>query len=430
MSLSRGAAVRIALLALLFAAGAWIATLKQRAKPGAESLDLGPQPRIASIQRLVQSGESDSLVVEERRGTYWVVHPIADRASDEAVAEVLRQLNGLKAQRLLPEATGSAFGLEPPRSRLRAVGSRGEQFTLALGDSAAVASAVYARVGGRIALIDAFTARRYFRPNLAFLRDSYPTALGPGPVDSIEVLAGEFGFAARRLSAEHWVVRHPRGLELDPLPVNRAIQYLRTPTIRDYDDRTKDLRSVGLDPPRATWILHQGGRADTVRIGRPTDDQAAVHIVPAHRRVIALLGSDFFRDFVDGWPRVAERRLMSLPVDSVQTIEFVGGGSGLARVNGVWSEVQSGNAVQDTASLGRDLRNLHALRWREYPLRAVTPRGEQSIAIRLASVARDETLFFAVSSDTVAFARSTRRARWGLVSAFVPRAWRYRANHR
>ncbi|MFN8546838.1 MAG: DUF4340 domain-containing protein [Candidatus Eisenbacteria bacterium] len=421
--------MRIALLALLFAGGAWITTLQRRAKPAVESLDFGPMPRIASLERLVLIGAGDSLVVEARRGAYWVVHPIVDRASDEAMAEVLRQLNGLKAQRLLPESGGSAFGLEPPRSRLRAIGSRGEHYSLALGDSAAVASALYARAGGRIALIDAFTARRYFRPNLAYLRDSYPTALGPGPVDSIEVVAGTFGFAARRLSAEHWVTRYPRGLDLDPLPVNRAIQFLRTPTIRDYDDRSRDWSALGLDPPRALWILHQGGRADTVRIGHPTADQQAVRIMPSHRPVVALMGSDFFRDFVDGWPRLAECRLMSMPVDSVQSIEFVGRGAGFRRSEGGWSAHPSERAVEDTASFGRDLRNLHALRWREYPLHASTPRGDASIAIRLASVARDETLFFAVENDTVAYAKSTRRARWGVVSAFVPRSWRYRANH-
>ncbi len=420
---------RIVLLLLLAAAGFWLTTLKKAPVAPVESLEVGPHPPLDRLDRLVLSGQRDSVVIVAEGAAYWLIHPVRDRASDEVIAEIWRQMNVLKATRLLPDVRGAAFGLEPPRFRLRARDRGGRTFALDVGDSAAVASATYARVDGRIALLDGFTARRYFRPNLDYLRDVYPTSLGAGPVDSIEVRIDGRSLRAVRRSAEHWITRAPREIDLDALVVNRAVQFLRQPSIREYRDGVIDRHAVGLDPPRALWILHQAGRADTVAIGNPTADQSAVHIVPAHRPVIALMGSDFFRDFVDGWPRLADLRLLSIPTDSVTSITFLERGDALARKDGIWQWERGGIVIADTASFGRDLRNLGVLRWRSYPITPLASPAGERLTLRIASPTRAETLLIAAGNDTIDYARSSRHPRWGVVGVLSGRTWRYRATH-
>lgn len=418
------------LILLLVGVGVWFARL-DRSTPTTEAgeTSLGPQPPFTGITRAVFVGAGDSLVVTREGARWWVTHPLRDLASEERMTELLRELNGLKAQRVLPDREGRPFGLAPAHHRIRLTDESGREFRIALGDSAPAASALYGKVDGedRVVLLDSFTMRRHFRPQLTYYRDTFATQFGPGPLDSLEVRIPEVGFRGIRRSAERWTARYPAGLELDPLPINRAIQHLRLPNIRGYVDQPGDLHALGLNPPRAVWILFQAGRAETVRVGSPTPDQESVHIVPSGRNVVALIGSDFFRDFVDGWPRLAERRLLSIPRDSIRVIRFLDGVGGYLRERGRWSEALSGAAVADTAAFGRDFRNLLGLRYRSYPRRSTPPRVSEVTRVLVRSATQVETLWIAVDSDTTAWARSSRRPDWGNVSPLVVKAWRYRA---
>lgn len=419
----------------------WVFSLSRR--PPEESGTAAPRPSTphpaaparvnddALPRRLVfVSGSRDSLVIERRDGEYWVLSPIVDLASDETVREIARQIDGLAPTRRLPDVDARPFGLEPPRRRTRVEWPGGRVWTLALGDSAPAASAYYARLQDdpQVALLDQYAVRQYFSPSLTLLRDRYPSHLDVGPLDSVTVITRTSRFRAARRSAEHWIAREPAALPVDPLRLNRALERLRQPTIVDFPPiQFVDLPAMGLEPPRATWILHQGSQHDTVRIGHATRDQKHAVCLPARRRAAAFLSSELYRDLVDGWPALADLRLTRLSPDSVIAVEFLyPAAPALTRSAQGWQRASA--TVRDADQLARDLMNLTQLQWRRYPVEAPNAPAEPlRLALRTAS--RAETISLGAPRDSLGLATASGRDRWGWVSPLVWRAWRYRATH-
>jgi hypothetical protein len=415
---------------------AWLA--RQR-KPGPSTDDLlGPGDSFGEPTRLVFLQDRDSVVVVRRGETYWVVYPIADRANELRLAQTGRTLRKLRAKRVLPDTSGAVYGLSPPRARIEAVGKNGVRWGLALGDSSPVQKQIYARLDGAgqpIVLLDHFDVQRDFLPSLTELRSPVVLPLPSPLVDSISVVTPEYRLRAYRVSREKWIAREPAGLKLDPLPINRAIGYLRQPQIHEFlDDSTGSLHSMGLDPPRATWIVCQAGRCDSVRFGNPTGPGQTVYCIPAERERPVLLAYGFYRDFVDGWPRLADLRLLSLDPDSVLSVDFLRGGEGggYRKADSGWVREPGDLTVSGRRGLKRDLENLTKLRWRSYPVREAAPPGDpdERLELRLATASRAETLVLAeAEADTLAWTTSSWRRRWGKAAAADYRVWRYRSEH-
>jgi hypothetical protein len=280
-------------------------------------------------------------------------------------------------------------------------------------------------------LLDRFTVRKYFYPELRTVRDPVPTALRPGPIDSVAVLVPGRELHAARISRELWRMRVPAGLEADPLVLNGVVRQLRDPSIIDYPPPSAPLRTLGLDPPRAAWVLCQGSRQDTVWVGHGAPDQQGVYILPAHREGPAVLSSEHFRSLVDGWPGLVDRRLLRLAMDSVTVVEFPGCSLSFHREQGTWRRYPGGSEMPRASALKQDLVNLAALRWTRYPLpEELPPRGAERLVVRLATPSKAETLALAAPVDTLGWARATHASRWGRVPAATWIAWSYHATRR
>jgi hypothetical protein len=429
----RPRAVELLLLAALLAALGWVALLRRGHPTAGGSNAIGPGPELGPPTRITFPSGHDSIVVVRTGDEYEVIHPVQDRAAPLFVAEVLHTIGGLTANRVLEGAADRTYGLEGPGPVLRLVDAAGRSWSLRLGDEAPVGSLFYARVGPPPAptvMLDRFTARKYFLPELRTVRDPAATALRPGPIDSVMVLVPGRDLYAARIGREFWKVRAPAGLDADPATLNGVVRLLRDANILDYPPPGASLRALGLDPPRAVWVLCQGSRRDTVRIGHGTSDQKGVFVRPAHRSTPAILPSERFRSLVDGWPSLVDRRLLRLPTDSIIAVEFPGRQLSLRREKDGWRRFPGGTELQRPAGLDQDLANLAALRWVRYPLpEEPPPRGSKRLMVRLATPSVAETLLLAAPVDTVGWARATRAPRWGRVSAAAWIAWSYRAAH-
>lgn len=431
--MSRERLGRIALLVALGGMLAWFLILRSRVEPDAAQADVGAPEELREPVRLVFRAGSDSLVVELTGPDYQIVWPFTDRAAITRVKDVARNAVDLEPTRVLSDDTGR-YGLDPPRYSLTLEAASGRRWTLAMGDSSAVGSEVYARVLGRdepVFLMRSFTVRRYLHPDPSWLRDPVALPLDSPVIDSLQVWNRTHPLRARREGVDRWIATSPSGLALDPLPINRTLRELRGPNLRGFSPEMS-LRDAGLDPPRARWIIHQGARSESISIGRFTDSTAAeLYVLPSGRSVVARMSSDFFRDLVDGWPALAEMHLVSESFDSLRTISFLegGDGGGYRKEAGVWFRDPSGVKVAGAKALEFDLDNLSKLAWQRYPLDPLSPRGSR-LTMRLVYPSSAETLWFAgVEGDTTALARSSRRRPWGEIDATQFRIWSYRANH-
>jgi hypothetical protein len=425
---------RLLLLAVLVLAVIWVIRLRDRRPPPQEAERLGLPADWGETLRWVFVRGRDSAVVERDGSELWIRKPFRDRADPILLSEVERQARELKVARFLPDTSLGEFALDPPRAGLLLRSRTGAEWGLALGDSSPVGTEVYVRpLQGRVrvALIDQFTARKYLAPSPEALRDRVPAPLNPGAVDSIKVLAPGHDLAARRVSQDRWISREPRGLPLDPLAIAQVVEFLRSPGIQGFPDRMTPPARLGLAPPRAVWILYQGDRADSVRVGSPTPNQQSVHILPAGRGLPALVGSDCFRSLVDGWPALAQRKLLSVAPESVEAVEFLGDvrGGSFEREGRGWVRLPGRRPAAQPQLLESDLRNLTVLQWRNYPEPPTTPRSRLRLALRLRTEQRAETLMLAAPVDSVAWVRSSPQPRWGVISDQIWRTWRYRLEH-
>jgi hypothetical protein len=423
--------VELILLALLLAAVGWVVQLQRRHSTPGGPLAVGPGPEFGPPVRISFPSGSDSIVATGQADEFAIIHPVRDRAAPLFLAEVLRSVAELRAKRVLTGGANRGYGLDGPGPALRLTDAAGHTWTLRLGDEAPTGSLVYARVGVPSApplLLDRFTVRKYFLPELQTVRDPSPTALRPGPIDSVVVLVPGRELRAARINRDLWRISVPAGLEADPVALNGVVRLLRDPTILSYPSMAVPLRTLGLDPPRATWILCQGLRQDTVRVGHGTPDQQGVFIRPAYRGAPAVLSSERFPSLVGGWPGLVDRHLLGLVIDSVAVVEFPGRPISLRREHGIWRCYPGGNEMSRVPALEQDLGNLAALRWIRFPLpEEPPPRSAARLLVRLATPSVAETLVLAAPADTLGWARGTHAPRWGRVPASAWIAWSYRA---
>lgn len=425
----RSRVVELVLVALLALAVGWVVQLQRHRPAPVGPVGVGPGSDFGLPVRITFRSGPDSIVVVRDNDRFVIVHPLRDRADPLFIAEMLRKVGELKAERVLGAESGAGYGLDGLGPVVRVTAAQGKAWALCLGGEAPAGSLVYARVGAPpspVILLDRFTAQKYFVPKLSTLRDPTPTELRPGPIDSVAVLVPGRDLRAVRIGRDLWRTRVPAGIDIDPGMMNSVIRLLRDPTIVDFPPFSPDV--LGLDPPRATWILSQGSRHDTVWVGRGTADQQGVYIRPARRLTPATIPSERFRNLVDGWPGLADRRLLRLPVDSVTVVGFPGRSVFFRREQGTWRRFPDGSVLSRAVALNQDLANLAALRWTRFPWpEEPPPGGAARLSVRLATPSAAETLFLAAPADTLGWARSTRAPLWGRVSLSTWTAWIYRA---
>jgi hypothetical protein len=275
------------------------------------------------VQELVfQRGPSTIRVVREGDG-FWIVAPYRDRADDQFIAQSLRVAGTLTPLRILPDTSAAPFGLRPPAA-VWTCRWPGGMHQILLGDSLPAGGGRFARSSGSSAVlvVDPFLARRFLSPPAAAIHQQTAARLDVGPLDSVRIATREEHLLVVRRRADFWEFIEPLRVEGSAAQISRAVDALRNDGLTQFlgpTDRS-DLRAMGLDPPRAIWTLVQGGRRQTVRIGHPTPDEKSVHVIPAGREVVALIGSENFRQWVDGISRLRENLVLRAPADSVRRV--------------------------------------------------------------------------------------------------------------
>jgi hypothetical protein len=425
----------LALLLLLLVVTAWVLHLRQGSHQIEETTALGPGAVLGEPDRFSFIGPEDSIVVVRRGEEFWAIHPLLDRADPVFMNEVTRTARELKPRRVLGTVAGIAYGLDPVTRMVMLRNRAGGVWGLALGDTSPVASSLYVRrleSTAPVVMIELFGARKYFTPVLSALRDPVTAPLKAGPVDSISALIPGHVLRARRESRERWISLAPAGLRLDPSRINQVVQALRSPSIEGFETFGAARDRLGLDPPRAVWVLHQGSLAESVLVGNLTADGTHCVVLPAHRSGAAWLGGELHEALTGGWEAMADRHLLSIPAESIRVVQFLGearAGSYEKSTSG-WTREPGGRRVERRGALERELENLAALQWTRYPVATESPSaGARPLRLRLAGAAVCETLSLVPPRDSLGWASGSRPHLWGHVPALAWKTWRYRADH-
>ncbi|MCB9462740.1 MAG: DUF4340 domain-containing protein [Candidatus Eisenbacteria bacterium] len=462
--------LRVVLMLVLVGLSIWFWRLRSREPEALDLTSFAAPSEIMHADRIIYGTDTDSVVVVKGTDRYLIVDPIQDEADPTRILQTLQAASRLKPTRGIEATDLATYGLAPPRHRLTAELESGERWSIALGDTVPIGGQVYAIVeplgasragsaqsganseGGSsdqerdevtVLLLREFGAKRDFYPPLEELRDPLPLALPSPIVDSVDVVTRETRLRAVRESRSYWRAVDPPGLELDPLLMNRALQQLRTPSIREFLPADADPADYGISPPRARWIVYQDAFVETVTVGSPNADGTGVYVKPAGRSGIGEITSSRFRELVDGWPGLASLKLSRLDPKTIERVEFLGTEVAYARTDSGWVRIPEMVRVRREGALVQDLENLSALQWTSYPMDRESPeRRADVVRLRLvpdatavmlpdsSAIATPEIVTMAAYPDSgVALARSDRKDLWGRIPDTNYRVWRYRRDH-
>jgi hypothetical protein len=278
---------------------------------------------------LFERGAGLRRVVREQDG-FWIHEPYRDKADDRFLAQSLRVGATLKPERTLPDTVLALFGLADPSARwsCRWPGGR---YEIILGDTLPAGAGRFARTtqSPNVIVVNGFLARRFLSPPFREVHQPMAASLGIGRVDSVRVETREQELSIVRHAGGDWEIVAPVRVRAAVAQVERAVKTLRTETMTEFLGPVADLdlKPLGLDPPRATWTLIQGAQRETVRIGHPTSDQKSVRVIPAGRDVVAMIGSEQFRIWVDGMKRLRYSRLLEAEIGRLAALEVAGRGT-------------------------------------------------------------------------------------------------------
>ncbi len=350
-------AILMLLLVGLLAAWLMLGRTRKGNRTGEDGGALHPEFPADSVSEIdIERGGTMFRLLREADG-FWLKDPYPDRADPELVAQSLRVAATLRPLRELPDTISGPFGLSHPYS-IWICRWRGGEYRIAIGDSLPGGGGRYVKRTGspNVLVVDGFLARRYLAPSIRSLHDPVAARIEVGPVDTVRVATREENLVIVRRRNDLWEIVSPIAAEASASELGRAVQALRSTELTDVLGPTAglDLRSLGLDPPRAVWTLVQGGRRATVRIGHPTPDERHVRVIPAGRDVVCLISSESFRTWVDGLKRLREARVFRTPADSLERISV-----GRARGSRVFARAGDRGWVmlagKDTLDLRQDL---------------------------------------------------------------------------
>jgi hypothetical protein len=294
-----------------------------------EQVDLEVPPAFdeALVEEILfERGQGLRRVVREADG-FWIHDPYRDRADERFLAQSLRVAATLKPERTLPDTVSALFGLQDSTARWSCRWPGGD-YEIVLGDTLPAGAGRFARTSAspNVIVVNGFLARRFLSPPFREIHQPMAAALGVGRLDSVRVETREEKLCIVRHPGGDWEIVSPVQVRAAVQQMERAVKTLRTETMTEFlgPVASFDLEPLGLDPPRATWTLVQGARRETVRIGHPTSDQKSVRVIPAGRDVVALIGSEQFRIWVDGMKRLRYSKLLETEADQVAGLEIAG----------------------------------------------------------------------------------------------------------
>ena len=384
------------------------------APPPPPPLARGEGTRVERIERMERmerlpgapgdsTGGGAIAIVLERQDPFWRIRaPRDDLASTQTVGELLRALEELRVERLLDRGDPADFGLAPPRHRLVLSLRGGRVREIEVGDYTPGGLEVYARWTGLdgIAIVPRYLKTRFLESDLPPWREAELLPPRPAAIDSVTIELPGGRLRLRRLEHRVWRFAEPADREADGGACERAVAAFWRFPFTEFVDDPGWWNELGLDPPRAVWVVHRASAIDTLEVGaRLGEGRAAVRL---RGRVPGLTSDEPYDLLVGGLASLEERGLFRGQADDQRLVALLGEGIGRAWLQreGRWlardlsapeARAAAGGQPPDTTdadwrvprdpALAGDLTNLLAIRgerWADPLARAADPARDDA----------------------------------------------------
>lgn len=258
-----------------------------------------------------------------RQPAGWrIVSPLADAADERAVAALLRACRQTPVLRVIeePEAL-HAYGLDPPRARIRLEGV--EAPALDIGDGDPTGTGVFARVAGRpgVLVLDAGVGQALLRADPGWLRDRALVRLAAAEVARVEIRDGARQVRLARESGGWWIVA-PTRLPASDIEMDRLLRGLQGARIRAFADefRPED-PALGLGAGAVEIRIATSEGDQVVRLGAATSDGAR-YATRKDRDTVLLLESTSVPAVPADLDALLDRRLTKVNRYAVAAFEY------------------------------------------------------------------------------------------------------------
>jgi len=286
----------------------------------------------AAVIAIERVSARDTLRLVRDGGQWYLRAPLEDLGSLRMARELLRALEELTILRFIPTDSLAAYGLAPPRTRLRLLSHGGETLEVSVGGYAPASGAGYLTwdgVPGVVLTTPRFMAR-FLEVDLFEWREREILPPTRAAIDSVWIEWPAETARLRRLDREEWVFLEPAGVDADGLSCERTVAAFWRFSFTRFLDDPVEARAAGLDPPQATWKIYRAGRCDTLRMGTRHGDGEMVMQLAG--RVPGLVRDDLYTNLTGGIQALEARRLLWVAPHAVRTLVLMGEGVGACLV--------------------------------------------------------------------------------------------------
>jgi len=304
-----------------------------RPRPPTGPFYLLPDLDVDSV-RTVQIRPPGPLEIRvERTNHVWhLVSPVAYRAQNSNVNNLLIALKNLTVARRIPEqefrrnsGIPAEYGIDPPQLSL----TLNSGPLILFGHRTAPGNEVYVRIAGieGVAIVDS-EVLNYFPSNANAWRDDMLADIGAKPFDRIVVTnKNQWSFVLQRDPTNRlWDMTFPLKVRADSEKVDNALQQLDKLRVHEFvsDDPTTDLESLGLQPPALTVALDQGSNSIlALDFGRElTNSPGLIYARRRDQSTVVTLSTNILNQWNTSYDIFRDRHLLTMlgPIESIQII--------------------------------------------------------------------------------------------------------------
>lgn len=356
------------------------------------------------IDRIELVRDRDPVVLSRAADGAWnLEQPLHYKADKGQVLSILRRLEGLKRERVIPAAETDEkrieeFGLHAPRITARFRAS-GRETGIALGADTPLGDTAYARVEGaadvHLVAKGLYTA---LDKEVKDLRDRTVIEFDQADLTKVVVTRGGKSVELDR-DGEGWRIVSPITGAADPDKVRALLRKVRTLRAREFvDDDPKDLGRYGLAAPEADIALtgKDGASAGTIIFGAE-GEKGVRYVRTVGRDAVLTVGGEVMKDVVSDAEALRDRKVTRIPEAQVSEVRVERGETklSLAREGTRWEIREPEKNDADAASCAALVKAIAELTVLDFVAEAAEDPsryglGEEALSVTLKTTAGEE----------------------------------------
>jgi hypothetical protein len=270
--------------------------------------------------------------VERTNHVWHLVSPVAYRAQNSNVDNLLMALKNLTVPRRIPEqefrrnsGMPAEYGIDPPQLSI----TLNSGPPILFGHRTSPGNEVYVRIAGieGLAIVDS-EVLNFFPSNANAWRDDMLADIGAKPFDRIVVTnKSQWSFVLQRDTTNRlWGMTFPLRVRADSEKVDKALQELDKLRVHDFisDDPKTDLESLGLQPPTLTVALGQGSNSVlALDFGKElTNSPGLIYARRRDQSTVVTLSTNTLSLWNTSYDVFRDRHLLTMlgPIESIRII--------------------------------------------------------------------------------------------------------------